>query len=54
MMRAWRFVCWIDEWGPVARGCMCDYRAREREEACLEDEWGGLGFGMGEKEQNDT
>ncbi len=26
-MRAWRFVCWMDEWGPVARRCMWDCRA---------------------------
>jgi hypothetical protein len=23
-------------------------------EACLEDEWGGLGFGTGEEEQDDS
>jgi hypothetical protein len=26
----------------------------ERGEACLEDEWGELGFGTGEEEQDDT
>ncbi len=61
-MRARRYVCWMDELGPVARRCRWGwaYKVQDMEnsssgeggEGCLEDSWGGLGFGTGKEEED--
>jgi hypothetical protein len=44
--RMWRWIYEVEETEKNGGG--------EEGETCLEDEWGGLDFGTGEEEQNDT